>query len=150
MIELDFSAFNLKGMEKALEDHVLRVKNTYVVKSWNMLMTHDFRRISYLSNHPYWSGQFMASWRIGVGSIDTSFAEHVGVEGFYDTPSTIVTAPQSQVYQSIYISNATEYPQPTTVTGASYIEKIGSVLHPKWEMTYVTVQSLSKLPFTFY
>jgi hypothetical protein len=141
MIELDFSAFNLKGMEKALEDHVRKVTNSYGTRIYNHIVTSDF---------PYWSGAYINSWLVGFGRFDSSFVEAPedweDSVGTYSRPTTIthILDDSDPAYKPIYIYNASPHAHIVEFQGTKTSDNV------PWKVAYSAFNSIAKTPFTFY
>lgn len=141
MIEFDFSAFNLKGLEKDLEDHVRKVVNSYGTRIYNHIVTYEY---------PYWSGAYINSWSVGFGRFDNNFVEPPleweDSADTYSQPNTVthILDDFDPAYQPIYIYNASPH--------ASMIEFEGTKTSDNrpWKVAYNAFNSISKSPFTFY
>lgn len=118
MIEVKISAEGQRKLKKSIEKHVAKLMARTATQIYNAIL---------VNNYPYWSGAYMASWNIGIGSPDHSHVplpKNIGgpPDVTYDVPDLIMDVNVLSPYQPVYISNAVPY--------AEQIEYVGSPLHP--------------------
>lgn len=71
---------------------------------------------------PYWSGSYISSWNISVGSPDYSYSPRTGIPDSYSVPDPVWDLGGVGYNQKIYITNAAPH--------ADKVEYEGTPTHP--------------------
>lgn len=102
MVTIGFkiSANALDTLRKQVEETLSRVVVDVAVKTYNNILHQEF---------PYYSGSYISSWNISVGSPDTSYNEPLWQRGVYLAPREAKTLSIASPYQTVYISNYTPH-----------------------------------------
>lgn len=106
-VKFDLSKFSEAKVRKLIGDKVAEVTERVALKTYNYLVG--------FADWPYWSGSYISSWKIGIGSPDRSFNAPAtrttnGPSVTYSVPDIEFHLPnKNQPYQKIYISNSTPH-----------------------------------------
>lgn len=104
---------SIKAIKKAIEKKLIQVLEDVSLKTYNYILTHDY---------PYYSGSYIASWNINVGSVNRSY-KAPGEPNDYSPPMLQKSLNISNPYQTVYLSNYAPH---------SYqVEVLGTPSHPK-------------------
>ena len=90
----------LEACKKQIEAKLAGVVADVAVKTYNNILHQDF---------PYWSGSYISSWNISVGSPDRTYNEPVWTRGVYIAPREARNITLPTPYQTVYISNYTPH-----------------------------------------
>jgi hypothetical protein len=86
----------LEACRRQIEEKLSRVVVDVAAKTYNNILHQEF---------PYYSGAYISSWRISVGSPDRSFNEPLWQRGVYLAPREVRGLSIASAYQPVYISN---------------------------------------------
>lgn len=87
---------SLKTIKAAIDRKVAEVLEFAALKTYNYILTHEY---------PYWSGAYVSSWNISVGSPDTSFNVSKLDKGVYLPPEIRFDLGTVGANDTIFISN---------------------------------------------
>lgn len=130
----DFSQFNIAGFTKAIENHVVEVTESLATKVYNHIILNDY---------PYWSGSYISSWNINIGSIDPSYNEPPSwgsseEKVSYSVPEIVNKLHGLKPYQAVYVSNATPHAEKIEDSGTKTSE------YTPWKIAYHAFNNVSK------
>ena len=133
-INFNTSQFDLEKIRKVIENKIVDVRNKTLIRVYNIIATMD--------EYPYWSGTYMASFNISVGSPDMSHVplptnSHGQASVHYARPRerSLGTVTDTNPYQTGYITNA--------VPHAYKVEFVGTPKHPDpWMIAHHAVNSV--------
>jgi len=113
-VSFKISQSALLKLEESLKKSITKITKEAAVKTYNNIVGG--------SDFPYWSGSFISSWKISVGSRDSEY-NLANIPGVFDIPHQITDVPGSVHFgERIYITNSTPH--------AYQVEVLGTPLHP--------------------
>lgn len=121
MIYIDTSNFDLLKARKIIDKFLARRVSTISSGIYNNILT---------NTKPKWSGQYLASWSISIGSPDYTYLPNptrVGDKGYPSihypkNGQQTLLVPNDNPYQRVYITNASDH--------AMQVEYNGTPTHP--------------------
>ena len=87
----------LEACRKQIESKLSRVVADVAVKTYNSILHQEF---------PYYSGSYISSWNINIGSSDRSYNEPVWQRGVYIAPREARAITLPSAYSKVYLTNA--------------------------------------------
>ena len=90
----------LDACKKQIEAKLATIVADVATKTFNSILHQDF---------PYYSGSYISSWNISVGSRDSSYNDPVWQRGVYMAPREVKMLSVPSAYTKVYISNSTPH-----------------------------------------
>lgn len=126
-VKISKAAF--KNVEKYIKKRVTEITESVSLKIYNGII---------LGEYPYWSGSFISSWRLSIGSPDTSY-NAPGNIGQYSVPGVKYDL-KVRFGQTVFISNNAPH--------AYQVEFMGTPRH-KGEGWYVAHHAVNNTVLTY-
>lgn len=98
----------LEACKKQIESKLATIVADVATKTYNSILR---------SSWPYYSGSYISSWNISVGSKDSSYNDPVWQRGVYLAPREVKTLSVPSAYTKVYISNSTPHAMQVEIDG---------------------------------
>ena len=130
-IKFEVSKKKLDKLEKFIKKKLTQITENVGVQTYNMILTGEY---------PYYSGSYISSWNISVGSPDLKYNVPSGLRGAWSIPEVIYSLSGVSFGQNIYITNAAPH--------ASLVEYEGTPTHPEngW---YIAAHAKNQILLTY-
>lgn len=124
------SEASLAAIKAAVEDKAREVMEMTAVRIYNKIVTG-----SEGADFPYYSGSYIASWKIQSGSPNTSYKQPYWNKNLYDAPDPVLGVSGGEKANVIYVSNY--------VPHAGQVELDGTPTHPSpWMQAHYAVNDV--------
>lgn len=128
--DVKISEASLAAIKAAVEAKAREVMEMTAVRIYNKIVTG-----SEGADFPYYSGSYIASWKIQSGSPNTSYKQPYWNKNLYDAPDPVLGVSGAEKVNTIYVSNY--------VPHAGTVELDGTPTHPSpWMQAHYAVNDV--------
>jgi len=130
-IKFEVSKKNLNRLENFIKKKLAQITENIGVQTYNMILTGEY---------PYYSGSYISSWNLSVGSPDMNYNVPSGLRGAWTPPEIVYGLGEISFGQKVYITNAAPH--------ASLVEYEGTPTHPEngW---YIAAHAKNQILLTY-
>lgn len=125
---------SMDKLKRIIEAKCVQVLEEVSLKTYNYIVGP--------SEHPYFSGSYIASWNISVGSMDSSYKQPMMQRGVYKSPNLKFDLNIQNPYQAVYITNSAPH--------AAQVELEGTPTHEYPWMVAASARNATLMSYRFF